>query len=147
MRASAAALLALLMGFPLAAPAAGKGEPPSVSSVRACYAEAPEKDAGAKGRCLGLELERVRFDYKTVADRVASNARAQDKKAGGGSRWNKVVAAGQAFETYVRRDCELVEATASGSRQTRINAGLACRVGHYRMRASVLSNRHLEQGN
>lgn len=147
MRISVTALLVLLAVLSEAASAAGKGEPPSVSSVRACYAEAPEKDAEEKGRCLGLELERVRFDYKNVADRVASNARALDKKAGGGSRWNKVVAAGQAFETYVRRDCELVEATASGGRQSRINAGLACRVGHYRMRASVLSNRHLEQGN
>lgn len=122
-----------------------KGEAPTATAVRACYAN--EKNAEERERCLNMELDLVRFEYKAVADQVAAGARVQDKKAGNGTRWNKVIAAGQSFESYVKRDCELVVITTSGGKQMRVNAGLACQIGHYRMRTSVLANRHLEQGN
>lgn len=129
------------------APNTKKGETPTAAAVRACYANMSEKNAEERGRCLNMELDLVRFEFKTVSDQVAARARVQDKKAGNGTRWNKVIAAGQSFENYVKRDCELVETTTAGGKQTRTNAGLACRIGHYRMRTSVLANRHLEQGN
>ena len=124
-----------------------KGDPPTVAAVRACYANMGEKNAEERGRCLNMEFELVRFEYKAVSDQVAAGARVQDKKTGNSMRWNKVIAAGQSFENYVKRDCELVETTTAGGKQTRTNAGLACRIGHYRMRTSALANRHLERGN
>ena len=143
--ASPCGLCALLASG--AAQAAAKAEPPSSEQVRACYGALKGEDANAKGKCLELELALVQSEYKAVSDRVAALARALDKNAGGGrTRWNKSVLAGQSFESYVKRDCDFVEETTDGAKRLKANAGLSCRIGYYRMRTSVLTNRHFGQG-
>ncbi|MDO5532864.1 DUF1311 domain-containing protein [Sutterella sp.] len=126
----------------LAAPTKAR---PTADAVSACYAAVKDNDAEAQGKCLNLELDMVQGAYKDVTDRVASLAKALDKPTGTRTRWNKFILAGQSFDTFVKRECDFVANTTKGRRQLEVNAELSCKIGYYRLRTSILTNRHLSQ--
>ena len=117
-------------------------EPPTAAAVEACWAKA-EDDASKANGCLKLELGLAQYQYKTVTERVASLAKAWDKPSGGRTRWNKFILSGQSFDTFVKRECDFVSTVTKGNRTVEDNAELACRINWYRIRTSILTNRHL----
>ena len=139
------ALFGIALLIPLAAAAAPKKEPPTADAVAACYLNIKGEDQEARGKCLSMELEMVQATYKDVIDRVASYAKALDKPSGTRTRWNKFILSGQSFDTFVKRECDFVGITTKGSRRVEANAELACKIGYYRLRTSILTNRHLSQ--
>lgn len=142
-------MLKALLGFallvPFAVSAASQKEPPTAEAVVQCYGAVQGDDQEARGKCLAMELEMVQATYKDVTDRVASYAKALDKPSGTRTRWNKFILSGQSFETFVKRECDFVGITTKGNKRVEANAELACRIGYYRLRTNILTNRHLSQ--
>ena len=145
----ARSMLKALLGFalliPFAVSAAPQKEPPTADAVAQCYSAIQGDNQEARGKCLAMELEMVQATYKDVTDRVASYAKALDKPSGTRTRWNKFSLSGQSFETFVKRECDFVGITTKGNKRVEANAELACRIGYYRLRTSILTNRHLSQ--
>ena len=51
--------------------------------------------------------------------------------------------ANQAFDNFIKRECDFVKNTTKGSSTQENNAALACRINLYRMRTDMLENRYL----
>ena len=115
--------------------AAAKSEPPT----------AADGDPSKENSCLKLDLAYAQSEYKTVTEQVASLAKAWDKPSGGRTRWNKFIVSGQSFDTFVKRECDFVSTVTKGSRLVEDNAELACQINWYRLRTSILTNRHLTE--
>jgi hypothetical protein len=115
--------------------AAAKSEPPT----------AADADPSKENSCLKLDLAYAQSEYKTVTEQVASLAKAWDKPSGGRTRWNKFIVSGQSFDTFVKRECDFVSTVTKGSRLVEDNAELACQINWYRLRTSILTNRHLTE--
>ena len=124
--------------------AAAKSEPPTAADVEACWAKA-DADPSKENSCLKLDLAYAQSEYKTVTEQVASLAKAWDKPSGGRTRWNKFIVSGQSFDTFVKRECDFVSTVTKGSRLVEDNAELACQINWYRLRTSILTNRHLTE--
>ena len=92
-----------------------------------------------------MDLAYAQSEYKTVTEQVASLAKAWDKPSGGRTRWNKFIVSGQSFDTFVKRECDFVSTVTKGSRLVEDNAELACQINWYRLRTSILTNRHLTE--
>ena len=123
---------------------AGKTEAPKTPEVEGGLAEAAG-DPSKENSCLKLDLAYAQSEYKTVTEQVASLAKAWDKPSGGRTRWNKFIVSGQSFDTFVKRECDFVSTVTKGSRLVEDNAELACQINWYRLRTSILTNRHLTE--
>lgn len=117
---------------------------PTREQVMACYEKAEKRDdIFARGECLSSELSMVIAEHKDAVERVAAFAKAWDKSSGRGNRWLNFIQSTQAFDKFVKQECNFIEQTTKGSRRKELNAGLACRISYYRMHTDVLENRFL----
>ena len=88
-------------------------------------------------------LRMPRVSTRPLLSRSLRFAKAWDKPSGGRTRWNKFIVSGQSFDTFVKRECDFVSTVTKGSRLVEDNAELACQINWYRLRTSILTNRHL----
>ena len=117
---------------------------PTYESVQACHEKAQaSKDPNQVAVCLADELKIVQAEHKDAVERVAVIAKRWDKKTNSRQRWNKLIQAGQSFDTFVTRECAYFGMTTKGNRRAEKNGELACRINYYRMRTNVLKNRFL----
>ena len=110
--------------------------------VNMCYQKAGD-DVVKVGACLEQENKRVQAEYKDAVERVTVVAKAWDKPNRNRIRWDKLMRANQAFDSFVKRECDFVKNTTKGSRVLENNAALACKINLYRMRTDMLENRYL----
>lgn len=107
-----------------------------------CYQTAGD-DAVKIGVCLEQESKLVQAEYKDAVERVTIVAKAWDKPNRNRTRWDKLMRANQAFDNFIKRECDFVKNTTKGNRTQENNAALACRINLYRMRTDMLENRYL----
>ena len=100
--------------------------------INMCYQKAGEK-----------ELKYIQAEHKDAVERVTVIAKSWDKPNHNRVRWDKQMKANQAFESYVKRECDFIKNTTKGRRTQEVNAQLACRINLYRMRTDMLENRFL----
>ncbi len=131
-----------LGGFFVVASLIGSAEAAGMAEINTCYQQAGD-DLVKLGACLQKEFDAVQAEHKNAVERVTVVAKAWDKPNRNRNRWDRLMRANQAFENYVRRECDFVENTTKGSRQAEKNAEQACRINLYRMRTDMLENRYL----
>ena len=113
-----------------------------MAEINTCYQRAGD-DAEKLQTCLTQEFNAVKAEYKDTSERVTVVAKAWDKPNRNRVRWDKLMRANQAFDSYVKRECEFVRSTTKGNQTVEKNASLACRINLYRMRTDLLENRYL----
>ena len=124
------------------AAARGAGHAAGMAEINTCYQRAGD-DAEKLQTCLTQEFNAVKAEYKDTSERVTVVAKAWDKPNRNRVRWDKLMRANQAFDSYVKRECEFVRSTTKGNQTVEKNASLACRINLYRMRTDLLENRYL----
>ena len=128
------------MGVILAMPLSGQAT--GMVSINMCYQDAGE-DPEKISACLDKELKLVQAEHKDVTERVTVIAKAWDKPNCNRVRWEKLMRSNQAFDNYMKRECDFVKSTTKGNARHETNAQLACRINLYRMRTDMLENRFL----
>ncbi len=111
-------------------------------SLATCYKQAqnsPEKLT----RCLNQEHDFIKKEYKDVTERVFLLAKAFDKKKNSRGTTDLHLKSNQAFESYVERECSVMERLNEGDRTDQKNEELSCEINLYRMRIDMLENRFL----
>lgn len=132
----------LLCGLFLGATAAGTYAASPMVEINMCYQRAGD-DAVKIGACLEQESKLVQAEYKDAVERVTVVAKAWDKPNRNRTRWDKLMRANQAFDNFVKRECDFVRNTTKGNKTQENNASLACRINLLRMRTDMLENRYL----
>lgn len=110
--------------------------------INICYQKASD-DIEKINACLEKELKYIEAEHKDAVERVTVIAKSWDKPNRNRVRWDKQMKANQAFESYVKRECDFIKNTTKGNRIMEENAQLACRINLYRMRTDMLENRFL----
>ncbi len=110
--------------------------------INMCYQKAGD-DLEKINACLEKELKYIQAEHKDAVERVTVIAKSWDKPNHNRVRWDKQMKANQAFESYVKRECDFIKNTTKGRRTQEANAQLACRINLYRMRTDMLENRFL----
>ena len=136
-KGAAALMLAMLL--------AGPSYAANMAEINTCYQRAGD-DAEKLQLCLKQELDAVKAEYKDASERVTVVAKAWDKPNRNRTRWDKLMRANQAFDSYVKRECEFVRSTTKGNQTAERNSLLACQINLYSMRTDLLENRYLSSG-
>ena len=129
----------LLCGLVLAAASFAAHAASPMVEINMCYQKAGD-DAVKIGACLEQESKLVQAEYKDAVERVTVVAKAWDKPNRNRTRWDKLMRANQAFDNFIKRECDFVKNTTKGSSTQENNAALACRINLYRMRTDMLLN-------
>lgn len=135
MRQTVFAFAAALTAFAAAAGAA---------DLAACYQAAGDNPA-EKTECLKQEAAAVDAEYGEAAEKVLAEMKSIDKAESGKTCWKSMLAAHQAFKTYVQRECEAAAEAEVSSPVSAENTGLACRINLERMRIDMLKTRYLSK--
>jgi uncharacterized protein YecT (DUF1311 family) len=136
MRQTVLAFAAALTAF--AAAAAGAAD------LAACY-QAAGDDLTKKTECLKQEAEAVDAEYDEAAEKVLAEMKSIDKAESGKKCWKSMLAAHQAFSTYVKRECAAAAEAEVSSAVGAENTELACRINLQRMRTDMLKTRYLSK--
>ena len=100
----------LLCGLVLAAASFAAHAASPMVEINMCYQKAGD-DAVKIGACLEQESKLVQAEYKDAVERVTVVAKAWDKPNRNRTRWDKLMRANQAFDNFIKRECDFVKNT------------------------------------